>query len=366
VGWLSRCAQREREIGKARRVADDKAVNHAVSPANEQAREHGRPARRRIKRLRAVRSAIKTQQAEQAEVGAVERQERERLSMLTRARADERQRVAHQRFPHLPYRFIAPLAEVAARPRIDDLATHAGALTYGAFLAIPPLLLFASSVVGFVFAGHPHAAHTAVNELVSLVPGLDSVVTSQVQATVDGRVTLGVIGLLGLLWTASGFASRVRHALGVIFRTQWTGLLTGRIKGAVIGLLMVAALIALAVFTAIDAELQTEHRATLALFQFGAFAGGGFVLFLLTYRLLTPGKGITLRDHLPGAVVFTVAWLALTAVGGLIFAELIRKSTVLYGTIGGIFGFLAFLYATMWSLLIAAELSAVLMSRREG
>ena len=34
--------------------------------------------------------------------------------------------------------------------RIDDLATHAGALTYGSFLAIPPLLLFASSIVGFV------------------------------------------------------------------------------------------------------------------------------------------------------------------------------------------------------------------------
>ena len=49
-----------------------------------------------------------------------------------------------------------------------------------------------------------------------------------------------------------------------------------------------------------------------------------------------------------------------------IFAELILKLTVLYGTIGGIFGFLAFLYATMWSLLTGAELSAVLKSRREG
>jgi uncharacterized BrkB/YihY/UPF0761 family membrane protein len=36
---------------------------------------------------------------------------------------------------------------------------------------------------------------------------------------------------------------------------------------------------------------------------------------------------------------------------------------MLYRTIGGIFGFLVFLYDTMWSLLIGAELSAVLMSR---
>lgn len=348
-------------------MADDQATNHEASSAKDQASEHGRPAHRRVKRLRRLRAAIETQQAEQAEVGAVERHERERLSMLVRTQADERQRVVHERFPHLPYRFIAPLAEVAARPQIDDLATHAGALTYGSFLAIPPLLLFASSVVGFVLAGRPQAAQNAVNALVSLVPGLSSVVTAQVQAAVEGRVTLGVIGLLGLLWTASGFASRLRHALGMIFRTQWGGLLAGRIRGTVIGLLMVAAFVALAVFTAIEARLQTEHGATLAaLFQSGAFAVGGFVLFLVTYRLLTPGKGIALRDHVPGAVAFTVAWLVLTALGGLVFAELIQKSTVLYGTIGGIFGFFAFLYATMWSLLIGAELSAVLLSRREG
>ena len=289
------------------------------------------------------------------------------MSLLVRARADGLQQGLHRRFPHLPCRFVAPVAEVAARPRIDDLATHAGALTYGSFLAIPPLLLFASSIVGFVLAGHPQTAQKAVNELVSLVPGLGSVVTTQVQAAVDGRVTLGVLGVLGLLWSASGFASRLRHALGVIFRTEWAGLLTGRIKGTVIGFLMVAAFVALAVFTGVEAWLETTHRATVAsLFQVGAFAVGGFVLFLITYRLLTPGTGLRLRDHLPGTAAFTIAWLALTALGGLIFTRLIENSTVLYGTIGAIFGLLAFLYATMWSLLIGAELSAVLRSRRRS
>ena len=56
-----------------------------------------------------------------------------------------------------------------------------------------------------------------------------------------------------------------------------------------------------------------------------------------------------MRAHLPGAIVFTVAWLALTAIGGIVFASVIQRSTALYGTIGAIFGLLAFLYATMWS-----------------
>jgi hypothetical protein len=220
---------------------------------------------------------MKAGQASQGELSQVERQERDRLSTLVRARANERQQVLHERFPHLPYRFLAPIGEVAARPRIDDLATHAGALTYGSFLAIPPLLLFASSVVGFVLAGHPEAAQKAVQELVSLVPGLGSLVTERVQATINGRVTLGVVGVLGLLWSASGFASRLRHALGVIFRTEWVGLLTGRIRGTVIGVLMVAAFVALSLFTGLEARLQATHRTTIAsLFQAAAFAFGGF------------------------------------------------------------------------------------------
>jgi YihY family inner membrane protein len=342
--------------------------NSNATPTQEPANDHRRPTRRWLgNRLGRFRSAVKAGQAGQAQFGAIERQERDRLSMLVRARANGLQQRLHERFPHLPYRFVAPVAEVSARPRLDDLATHAGALTYGSFLAIPPLLLFASSIVGFALAGHPQAAQKAVQELVGLVPGLGSVVTAQVQAAVDGRVTLGVLGVLGLLWSASGFASRLRHALGVIFRTEWVGLLTGRIRGTVIGFLMVAAFVALAVFTGVEAWLETTHRATIAsVFQATAFAIGGFVLFLITYRLLTPGKDLTLRDHLPGTVAFTIAWLALTAVGGLVFTRLIENSTVLYGTIGAIFGLLAFLYATMWSLLIGAELSAVLKSRRRG
>jgi membrane protein len=333
-----------------------------------QARKQGQPARWwRGKRLRGLRWAVKAEQVGQAELGAVWHRERDRLSTLVRARANQRQDALHRRLPRAPYRFVSPVAEVAARLRIDDLATHAGALAYGSFLAIPPLLLFASSVVGFVFAWHPQAAHNAVNDLVSLVPGLRLVATNQVHAALDGRMALGTVGLLGLLWAASGFASRLRHALGVIFRTEWAGLLTGRMWGAMLGFLTAAAFVVLAVFSGIVSRLQGQHLATLAgLLRAGAFAAGGFVLFLITYRLLTPGKGIRLRDHLPGAVAFTIAWLGLTAVGGLVFTQLTKNATVLYGTIGAIFGFLAFLYATMWSLLMGAELSAVLMSRRQG
>src|SRR6266700_3881557 len=118
---------------------------------------HGRPAsvapwrsRGLAGQARRLRSAVRARQARQSQLGDVERAERDRLSRLARARAEGVQQRLHERFPRMSVRFAAPVAEVAARPRMDDLATHAGALTYGSFLAIPPLLLFASAVVGFV------------------------------------------------------------------------------------------------------------------------------------------------------------------------------------------------------------------------
>ena len=222
---------------------------------------------------------VEARAAQQQELRDVERRERDHVSTLVGLQADELQRRLRERFPRLPLGFVAPIMEVAARPRIDDLGTHAGALTYGAFLALPPLLLFASSVLGFVLAGHPELVQNALNTLVDLVPGLQAVVTTQLQGAIDGRVALGIIGLIGLLWSASGFASRLRHALGVIFRTRWTGLLTGRFRGMVIGFLMVAAFVGLAAFTWIQTWALGAERSTAArLLQTAGFALGGFVL----------------------------------------------------------------------------------------
>jgi hypothetical protein len=95
--------------------------NRNATSAQEPANDHRRPARRWLgKRLGRLRSAVKAGQAGQAQLGAIERQERDRLSMLVRARANGLQQRLHERFPHLPYRFIAPVAEVSARPRIDE------------------------------------------------------------------------------------------------------------------------------------------------------------------------------------------------------------------------------------------------------
>jgi uncharacterized BrkB/YihY/UPF0761 family membrane protein len=99
----------------------------------------------------------------------------------------------------------------------DDVATHASALTFTAFLSIFPLVLLAASVVGFRLEDRGMAS---IERLVRTIPGLDQLVESQAQAIVNGRYTAGIVGIIGLLWAASALSNRARRVLGVIFERR--------------------------------------------------------------------------------------------------------------------------------------------------
>ena len=126
----------------------------------------------------------------------------------------------------------------------DALGIQAGSLTYGAFLSIPPALLIVGSVLGFVLAGDAEAQARVVDQIANVIPGLEPFVRDFLQSAIDGRASVGLLGLVTLTWTASGFAARARFALGEIFRTARPGLITGRFAAIWQGLPVVVGLMA--------------------------------------------------------------------------------------------------------------------------
>jgi YihY family inner membrane protein len=275
------------------------------------------------------------------------------------------------RFPRARRRVAAPALVLARRTVVDDISTHAGALTYAALLSIPALLLFSASVVGFVLAGNPSAQRSVIDGLTGIFPGgaassATEFFTKQLNAAIGGRLSFGLIGLVTLLWTASGIASRLRHALGQIFGTERTGILTGRFVGMVIGVLMILAIFGLAALSVVEGWFSSGTHDTVA--QIGAFlavAVGEFVFFVALYRILTPG-GPSWAGHVPGAIVFVICFEALKTLGAFYFSRVVANSTALYGTLGSLFGAMAFVYATTWSLLVSAEISSMVRARRRG
>jgi uncharacterized BrkB/YihY/UPF0761 family membrane protein len=179
-------------------------------------------------------------------------------------------------------------------------------------------------------------------------------------AAISGRVSFGLVGLLGLLWSASGLSARLRHALGLIFGTARAGLWSGRLVGSLMGLFVVVSLLGVAILSSLqtwaDGPWSNGFLAGLA-FQAAIFVGQ-FTFILVTYRVFTPGKGPRFRDHLLGAAVFIVGFEALLLIGDVYFGAVVSKSSALYGALGSLFGAIAFVYATAWLLLMGGEVSA--------
>ena len=260
---------------------------------------------------------------------------------------------------------VESLLAIRERYQRNDLGTHAGALTYGAFLSLPPVLLLVASTIGFVIRD-PAKQQQVVTSIVNLIPGLEDVAPSMVQGLVSDRVTVALLAIPGLVWAASGFAARLRHALGVIFDTEPTGLITGRFRGALIGVPLVLGVIVVLALPGSVSGLATSgvvsHLAEVLTFAGIALAGVAF--FLALFRFFTPPCPLRWRNHLPGAIVATIGWLILQRLGALYVDRVIARGSALYGALGAIFGLLAFLYIATYVVLLAAELSAVAWERR--
>jgi YihY family inner membrane protein len=270
------------------------------------------------------------------------------------------------RFPGFG-RVVTPVRAIAARYEDDELPTHAGALTYGACLSLPPLLLLAVSAIGFAISD-PREQEQVIDSLVDLIPGLDAVAAPFVDSIVSGRVALGLIAIPGVMWAASGFVARLRHALGVVFRTPWSGLISGRLRGMVVSLPMFAGLMVVLSLPGIVSGLVASGVVSILVeaLTYLSVLVGGIAFFLLTFRLLTPRCPLSWRDHLPGAVMATVGWLLLQRVGAVYVDRVVARGSALYGTLSAVYGLLAFLYAAAYLLLLSAELSQVLWERRNG
>lgn len=121
-------------------------------------------------------------------------------------------------------------AERDARPWLDHLvraATRyqdnqgnhfAAGLTYFSFLALFPLILLALSVSGFVLARREDLLDDLRNEITDAMPGtIGENVVDAVNGAIDARGTVGLVGLLVLLYAGLGWVSNLRTAVQVIW-----------------------------------------------------------------------------------------------------------------------------------------------------
>jgi len=260
--------------------------------------------------------------------------------------------------------------------RADGLTDWAAALTYYGVLSIFPALLALVSVLGIVGES---ATQPLVDNLTSVAPGpAKDIVTSSLKGLQSSGGSAGVIfvvGLLGAVWSASGYVSAFMRASNSVYdveegRPLWKTLPI-RIGVTIVTLVLLAVS---AVAVAVTGPLAR---------QIGDLVGVGSTavtawdiakwpvlvlivafLFSILYWASPNVQHPRMRWVTPGGLIAVVLWLVASGLFALYVANFASYNKT-YGALGGVIVFLVWLWISNLVLLLGAEINAELERARQ-
>ena len=264
---------------------------------------------------------------------------------------------------------VARIARATADRYGDDAGGYlAAAIAYYGFLSFFPLVLLGVSVVGFALERSPGLQEEVETALTRAVPGVEALVGRSLRVAREGRVSIGLLGLAGLLWSGTGVVGAGRNAVRIVFRegSQMPGLRRmAWLVGVTIGLGIVA-LAALALST-LAAGVEAQGVGGVLLRVGGVAVGFGLdvILFLVTYRVLRRRR-TAWPQLLPGAVFVALGWSGLKLLGAWYADRTAEGSAPVYGAFATTVGVLVIMYLAARLYVYGAELNAVLLEERGG
>ncbi len=262
------------------------------------------------------------------------------------------------------HRFVGlPLAVVSKY--FDDQGPYLAAIvTYYAFVAVFPLLLISTSILGFVLQGDPQLRESLLNTALSQFPIVGDQLGSE--QGLQGSTTAIVVGSIAALYGAMGLGEAAQNAANIAWsvpRNSRANPFLMRLRSLIFLAIAGIGILVLAVATSVLANPDA----------FGGLVGPatgwivrgvGFVLtaaiFVGLFRLVSAGRAHT-RSVLPGAIFAAVGWQLLQLAGNSYVTRVInRASQTVNQTFALVLGLLAFIFVAAVLVVMALELNVVL------
>lgn len=246
---------------------------------------------------------------------------------------------------------------------VDDTGGHLAALlTYYGFVSLFPLLLLASTVLGFVLSGDPHAQQAVLDSALSQFP----VIGQQLQnpARLGGGTAGLLIGGLGALYGGLGVALAVQSTMNTIWavpKNNRPNPISAR--GRAVLLLGTAGLAVLG--TTVLSALGGGAGALGAGLRVLAVAGSvalNAAAFVLVFRLAT-ARRLSARQVAPGALAAAVIWQLLQSFGATYVKHVVKHASATNGVFALVLGLIGLLYLASVALVICAEANVVRVDR---
>lgn len=237
----------------------------------------------------------------------------------------------------------------------------AAAISFYAVLSLLPLLMLAVSVAGYVLGSSERAFATVSQVAGQFIPS-SSFVNDTLQGLVRERGTIGIIGLLALLWTGSQLFVTLQAALDDIWEVgQKPGFIKGKLK-AVILVIVFGVLMLLSIASSSAAGFANQWFASgpaAVLVRIAGYILGlvfAVLMFLIAYKYV-PSRTVEWRPALAGAVFAGIAWTIARELYALYlgFADFNR----LYGSLGSVVILIVWIYYSSVIVVMGGELAYV-------
>ncbi len=253
----------------------------------------------------------------------------------------------------------------------DNLTDWAAALTYYGVLSLFPGLLLLTAVLGLL---GPSSTQSLVDSVNSLAPGEARTIIvggiEELQKTKSFAGPLAIIGLLGALWSASGYVGAFMRASNSIYDVE-EGRPFWKVIPLRIGLTLgvVALLVITAVGIGVSGGVAEEVGNLIGLGPTAVTVWGIAkwpVLLLLASLaiglLFWASPNVRQPSFLwvtPGGVVTVVVWIV-ASLGFAFYVANFGSYSKTYGALAGVIVFLVWLWISNLALLLGAELDAEL------
>ncbi len=242
---------------------------------------------------------------------------------------------------------------------------NASLLSFWFFLSIFPLLLVATTVLGFILQDNQALQEDIIEGALSDIPVLGAQLQSD-PASLNGNIWVLIFGLLGALWSATKAfvglqgalddtweisvddrpampAQRGKAVLGIVI-----------IGGAQVGSMALAAIVRAASLPAVG---------DLALFASTIVVN--ICALLLTYRFLTTASP-EWSAILPGAIAGGIAFTIIQHFGTLIVTTITDNASDTYGQFALVLGLVTWLGLLAITMLMCNEMNAAIARHRNG
>jgi len=250
---------------------------------------------------------------------------------------------------------------------VDDQATYLAVIvTYYALFAVFPLLLLATSILGFLLQGDSDLQQRVLDSALSQFP----VIGDQFRRPegLTGSTAAVVIGSIAATYGAMGLGTAVQNATNIAWqipRNSRPNPFLVRVRG-----LFIVAFGGLAVLGLTTASVLVSNTTLIAWFEASEWrwlarvasvlvVGG--VLFVL--MRLTAARPDRERTTLPGAMLTAVLWHLLQQIGTVYVTHVLAGADTVNQTFGLVLGLMAAIFLVAVTGMLGVELNVVLARR---